>query len=231
MRLAKDRGLGVMKYSSIKERAEHLKNYYDCSDEYIEKIFDRFSEEEIKDGYTIYWNAGEVPGALSVGIIPELNDDKAADCEAADYYEEDQGKIIRDIPTDKYYIDTPENRKLVEDYVNQPGYHPVLTSVIKAGRLDRFQSDYNIELWNGETITMSLDGWYDMYPEYECYVWNDLLATIYIRTKESALNDYFNTYETTRDYFVYSYIPLERFDAFLQEKGGIAKISVRETGF
>ena len=73
-----------------------------------------WSDEDIKNGYCI-GTGYEVDGALCLMTIDDLMK-FLSDDEAAEQAERDGIKIIRDIKTDALYIDTPENRKLVEEY-------------------------------------------------------------------------------------------------------------------
>lgn len=72
-------------------------------------------KEMLEKGYCIGDGDGEVLGALCLMKIDDLNRFDNDD-DAAEQAEKDGISIIRDIETDLLYIDTPENRKLVEEY-------------------------------------------------------------------------------------------------------------------
>ena len=216
--------MSLFKLPSVEARMRYMKERLEYSDEEISEMMDIYSETEIKEGWTVYWNAGEVLDALSVGVIAPFVDVCTADCDAANYYEKHNGKIIRDIPTDKYYIDTPENRKLVEDYVNRPEYHPVLSSAIKAGMIDTHHILYNVDLGSNKTVSIILRFWDNFYPSHESTVWNMLSADIYTKTEENGLNKFFCPEEKTERY-PYLCVPLDEIDRFFRENGGIINIS------
>lgn len=107
----KDGWMELAKSTRIKE----IMNAEGCSfDEANERISD-LTDEEIVYGYGMFIGVGEVSNAYTIGKIEGLYA-TASDKNAANFYERHGGSIIRDINTDKYYIDDPENREKVERY-------------------------------------------------------------------------------------------------------------------
>lgn len=103
------------KYKSEDDTRIKIISQLNCDENTVQEYIDTLSEEELLYGYGFFLGHGEVKDACSVKKIDLLNILKTND-EAAKQYENQGGKIIRDIKTDEFYIDNTSNRYLVETY-------------------------------------------------------------------------------------------------------------------
>ena len=101
------------------DRIEKMMTRSFLSAEEAEQILEQYSDEEIENGYGIFLDEGVVPGACSINILEDLSEYLPCSTRFLDDFKKKGGKIIENIPTDVYYIDTEENRNLVETYFNK----------------------------------------------------------------------------------------------------------------
>lgn len=209
--------------STRAERIEYMKHFTGYSDEKIEEILDPYSEAEIRDGYALYWNAGEIPYATSVGIIPQLVSQYDSDYAAALDYEDKYGPIIRDYPTDLYYIDTEENRAIVEEYIKCSRNVVTLTKAIK---MDTFRPKerplYTVQCGNGDIVVVGLGPGCFISPIGADYLEQLKYVEIREESKDPYLMDYLQL--DSDDGYVYAYVPIETANKYFYRKEGIARL-------
>lgn len=219
------------KFNTVNDRMDYILKYANYSIDEIKDILDIYTDEEIINGYTVYMDAGEVPGALSIGMIPQLVGPYDLESDAVEDYEMEGGKIIRDIPTDMYYIDTPENRRLIEEYMDSPKHFVTLSEALKSDfmkkeirrkEIPHARQLHNVKCGNGKLVWIGLGEGCFVSPNY---VKPDQLTHVEINTELEApfLKDYLFT-ETHTGVFVYAYVPIEVANRFFYENGGIESV-------
>ena len=90
-------------------------------DEYFEELKAHYSEDELKNGYTIVSDK-KGHGATRIKALPDLGR-CTSDKEAMECAKKDGVKIIEDVTFVKhhraFYLDTPENRTILKSLIQQ----------------------------------------------------------------------------------------------------------------